>query len=146
MGAYNLYKDQHACHNEYLLNNILKGEWGFDGAVISDWGGAHDTPQAISNGLDLEFGTWTDGLGAGTVNAYDNYYLATPFVNMLNDGKADMEDLDDKARRVLRLISGQPWTIAKEMGRCALTRIMRQPAGSVTRASSFSRMTTVCFL
>ena len=104
MGAYNLYKDQHACHNEYLLNNILKGEWGFDGAVISDWGGAHDTPQAISNGLDLEFGTWTDGLGAGTVNAYDNYYLATPFVNMLNDGKADMEDLDDKARRVLRLI------------------------------------------
>lgn len=104
MGAYNLYKDQHACHNEYLLNDILKGEWGFDGAVISDWGGAHDTPQAISNGLDLEFGTWTDGLGAGTVNAYDNYYLATPFVNMLNDGKADMEDLDDKARRVLRLI------------------------------------------
>lgn len=104
MGAYNLYKDQHACHNEYLLNDILKGEWGFDGAVISDWGGAHDTPQAISNGLDLEFGTWTDGLGNGTVNAYDNYYLATPFVNMLNDGKADMEDLDDKARRVLRLI------------------------------------------
>lgn len=104
MGAYNLYKDQHACHNEYLLNDILKAEWGFDGAVISDWGGAHDTPQAISNGLDLEFGTWTDGLGTGTVNAYDNYYLATPFVNMLNDGKADMEVLDDKARRVLRLI------------------------------------------
>lgn len=104
MGAYNLYKDQHACHNEYLLNDILKEEWGFDGAVISDWGGAHDTPQAISNGLDLEFGTWTDGLGTGTVNAYDNYYLATPFLNMLNDGKADMEVLDDKARRVLRLI------------------------------------------
>ena len=104
MGAYNLYKDQHACHNEYLLNDILKEEWRFDGAVISDWGGAHDTPQAISNGLDLEFGTWTDGLGTGTVNAYDNYYLATPFVNMLNDGKADMEVLDDKARRVLRLI------------------------------------------
>lgn len=104
MGAYNLYKDQHACHNEYLLNDILKEEWGFDGAVISDWGGAHDTPQAISNGLDLEFGTWTDGLGTGTVNAYDNYYLATPFLNMLNYGKADMDELDDKARRVLRLI------------------------------------------
>lgn len=56
MGAYNLFRGEHACHNDLLLNKILKGEWGFDGAVISDWGGTHDTREAITNGLDLEFG------------------------------------------------------------------------------------------
>ena len=76
MGSYNLYKGQHCCHNQYLLNDILKGEWGFDGVVISDWGGAHDTDQAITNGLDMEFGSWTNGLSNGASNAYDNYYLA----------------------------------------------------------------------
>ncbi|MBQ8307820.1 MAG: glycoside hydrolase family 3 protein, partial [Alistipes sp.] len=62
MGSYNRYRGQHACHNDRLLNEILKQEWGFDGAVISDWGGAHNTREAIHNGLDLEFGSWTDGL------------------------------------------------------------------------------------
>ena len=59
MGAYNLYNDQHNCHNEITLNRILKGDWGFDGVVVSDWGGCHDTEQAIFNGLDMEFGTWS---------------------------------------------------------------------------------------
>ena len=65
MGSYNLYKDQHCCHNEYTLNDILRGEWGYDGVVVSDWGGTHDTDQAIHNGLDMEFGSWTDGLKGG---------------------------------------------------------------------------------
>lgn len=103
MGSYNLYKGQHCCHNKYLLKDILKGEWGFDGVVISDWGGTHDTEQAIANGLDLEFGTWTNGLSSGARNAYDNYYLAQPYLQRLKDGRAGMEELDDKVRRVLRL-------------------------------------------
>ena len=104
MGAYNIYKGQHACHNEYLLNDILKGEWDFDGVVISDWGGTHDTDQAITNGLDLEFGTWTDGLTMGATDGYDAYHLANSYLERLRDGRASVEVLNEKARRVLRLI------------------------------------------
>ncbi len=104
MGAYNFYKGQHACHNQYLLNDILKGEWGFDGAVISDWGGTHDTDEAITNGLDLEFGTWTNGLNMSSSNTYDTYYLADPYLERLRSGAASEDVLNDKVRRVLRLI------------------------------------------
>ncbi len=116
MGAYNLYKDQHACHNKYLLNDILKGEWGFDGAVISDWGGTHDTDEAIANGLDLEFGSWTNGLSNGRSNAYDNYYLADPYLARIKDGKVGTTELDDKARRVLRLIFRTAMSADKPFG------------------------------
>lgn len=104
MGAYNFYKGQHACHNQYLLNDILKGEWGFDGVVISDWGGTHDTDQAVTNGLDLEFGTWTNGLNSSSSNSYDTYYLADPYLERLRSGAASEDILNDKVRRVLRLI------------------------------------------
>lgn len=104
MGAYNLYKGQHACHNQYLLNDILKGEWKFDGVVVSDWGGVHNTDEAITNGLDMEFGSWTNGLTSGASNAYDNYYLANPYLKKLKNGEASIEVLNDKVRRVLRLL------------------------------------------
>ena len=103
MGAYNLYKNQHNCHNSILLNKILKGDWQFDGVVISDWGGCHDTEEAITNGLDLEFGTWTDGLKMGQTNAYDNYFLAQAYKRLIQEGKYTTKELDDKVRRVLRL-------------------------------------------
>ncbi len=104
MGAYNLYKGQHACHNEYLLKDILRDEWGFDGVVVSDWGGTHNTLEAIYNGLDLEFGTWTDGLTRGASNSYDNYYLARPYRELIKSGKVGTEELDQKVRNILRLI------------------------------------------
>ena len=103
MGSYNLYKNQHGCHNQYLLNDILKGEWGFDGVVVSDWGGVHDTEEAVRNGLDMEFGSWTNGLSNGASNAYDNYYLAHPYLKLLKEGKVGTKELDDKVRRILRL-------------------------------------------
>ncbi|MDD6852257.1 MAG: glycoside hydrolase family 3 C-terminal domain-containing protein [Bacteroidales bacterium] len=103
MGAYNLYKNEHNCHNEILLNNILKGEWGYDGVVVSDWGGAHDTDQAVKNGLDLEFGTWTDGLTMGKTNAYRSYFLADVYKKAILDGTYTTLELDEKVRRVLRL-------------------------------------------
>ena len=103
MGSYNLYQNQHNCHNAILLNKILKQDWGFDGVVISDWGGCHHTEEAITNGLDLEFGSWTDGLTMGATNAYDNYYLALPYKKLIQEGKYSTKELDEKVRRVLRL-------------------------------------------
>ena len=103
MGAYNRYKDQFCCHNQYLLNDILKGDWAFDGVVISDWGGTHNTQQAAYNDLDIEMGTWTDGLAWSWSNAYDKYFLAQPFLIQLKKGEIDEKVVDEKVRRILRL-------------------------------------------
>ena len=103
MGAYNLYQNQHNCHNNILLNKILKKEWGYDGVVVSDWGGTHDTEQAIMNGLDMEFGSWTNGLKDGASNAYDSYFLAQPYKKLIQEGRYTTKELDEKVRRVLRL-------------------------------------------
>ena len=104
MGSYNLYQNQHCCHNKRLLIDILKGDWKFDGVVISDWGGCHNTDEAVANGLDLEFGTWTGGATWGRSNSYDNYFLAKPYIEGIKSGKYTTKELDDKVRRVLRLI------------------------------------------
>lgn len=104
MPGYNKYNGDHACENPVLLLDILKGDWGFDGVAISDWGAVHNTDKVAQSGLDMEFGSWTNGLNWGASNAYDNYYLAKPYEKMILEGSLPMEGLDDKARRVLRLI------------------------------------------
>ena len=104
MGAYNKFRGQHTTHHEHLTNNILKGQWGFDGVVISDWGSAHDTKEAALYGLDIEMGTGTDGLTITTKNAYDFYFLARPFLAMLKTGEIEESVLDDKVSRILRLM------------------------------------------
>lgn len=96
MGAYNKFRGQHCCHNDLLLNQILKRDWGFQGLVMTDWGGAHDTKEAVLNGLDLEMGT--------NVPNYDDYYLAKPFREGIQNGTYPMSLLDDKVRRNLRVM------------------------------------------
>ena len=104
MGSYNLYNGQFNCHNEKLLVDILKGEWGFDGVVVSDWGGCRDDEEAVLNGLDIEMGTWTNGLTGAASDGYRNYHMADPYLKGLREGKYTTRELDDKVRRILRTI------------------------------------------
>ena len=95
MGAYNQFRGQHCCENDYLLNKILKGEWNFPGLVVSDWGGAHNTRECALNGLDLEM---------GTDKKYAAFYLAQPYLNLIDSGELPVTGLDDKVRRNLRVM------------------------------------------
>jgi len=104
MAAYNLYNNEHLCSNEVLLDKVLRGEWGFDGVVISDWGGVHNTLQTARHGVDLEYGSWTDGLTMGKTNAYDNYYLAEPYKEAIRKGETGTDELDARVKRILRMI------------------------------------------
>ncbi len=104
MGAYNKFRGQYTTHHKLLTNKILKKDWEFDGVVISDWSSAHSTKEAAIYGLDLEMGTGTDGLGTTTENHYDSYYLANPFYNAIKNGELNESLVDEKVRRILRLM------------------------------------------
>lgn len=96
MGAYNKLRGQHCCHNDYLLNHILKAEWGFHGLVMSDWGGAHDTFECATCGLDVE-------MGKRGSQPFEEMYMAAPLKRAVTAGGIDPALIRDKARRVLRV-------------------------------------------
>ncbi len=104
MGSYNLWNNIHCCQNDSLLNGFLKKQWGFDGAVVSDWGGVTDTWQAALGGMDIEMGSFTNGKTEDHSMGYNTYNLADPFEKLINEGKIPMSVLDEKASRVLRTI------------------------------------------
>jgi beta-glucosidase len=95
MAAYNKFRGKYCSENDYLLNTILKREWGFSGLVMSDWGAVHDTSPTVLNGLDLEMGTG---------KKYDDFFLAEPYRQGLLSGQYPMSGLDDKVRRNLRVM------------------------------------------
>jgi beta-glucosidase len=97
MSAYNKFRGVYCSENSYLLNDILKGEWGFDGVVISDWDGTHSTVGAALGGLDVEMGT-------NNKDSYDDYYLADPLMEAVENGEVPENVLDDKVRRILRIM------------------------------------------
>ena len=96
MGAYNKLRGQYCCQNDYLLSKILKGEWKFQGLVMSDWGAVHDTVQTALAGLDLEM---------GTDKPYDEYFFAKPLLEAVQKGEVPQSVLDDKVRRILRVMT-----------------------------------------
>ncbi len=107
MGAYNKIRGNYSCQNDYLLNKILKGDWNFDGVVVSDWGAVHST-NAAAAGLDIEM---------GTKNYYDNYYLANPFLAAIKKGEIDEKVLDEKVKRILRLMLRTTMSPHRTLGR-----------------------------
>lgn len=92
MSAYNKLRGSYCSENDYLLNQILKGEWKFKGIVISDWGGTHTTVNAANNGLDLEMGSGPK---------YDSYFFAQKLLDSVKAGKVSMKVIDEKVSRIL---------------------------------------------
>ena len=116
MASYNLFRGTHCCHNGYLINDILKGEWGFDGLVMSDWAGTHDTKEAVLGGLDVEFGTKVGKKMPAGESVYDIYYLANPYKEGILSGEYSIEGLDERVRRVLRLTFKTAMNVDKPFG------------------------------
>lgn len=95
MGAYNKLNGEHCCHSKMLLNRILREAWKFDGTVISDWGGVHDTKEAAESGLDIEMDV-TDG--------FSRYYMADALVQKIKAGVLPESYVDEKVRNILRMM------------------------------------------
>jgi beta-glucosidase len=95
MGAYNEYNGTNANQSKHLVMDILKGEWGYQGVLLTDWNVDINTYDAAVNGLDLEMGT--------AVDDYQDYFLARPFLEMIEAGKLPESLADEKARRILRV-------------------------------------------
>ncbi|HWE98344.1 MAG TPA: glycoside hydrolase family 3 C-terminal domain-containing protein [Caulobacteraceae bacterium] len=91
MSSYNRIGGAYASANPRLLTTILKAEWGFDGVVVSDWGGVHETLGAARAGNDLEM--------PGPALWYGEKLLAA-----VREGQVPQASIDESARRLLRLI------------------------------------------
>jgi beta-glucosidase len=88
MCAYNRVNGDYACENSYLLTDVLKKDWNFEGFVLSDWGGTHSTAKASAAGLDHEE-------PAGI-------FYGVPMKEAVESGKVPMSELDDHVHRILR--------------------------------------------
>ncbi|GAA6412012.1 glycoside hydrolase family 3 C-terminal domain-containing protein [Blautia coccoides] len=95
MGAYNQIYGEHCCQSDFLLNQILRKEWGYDGVVISDWGAVHDTVKAANSQLDIEM---------SVTNDFDDYFMANPLKKKVETGEVQEKVIDEKVTRIIALM------------------------------------------
>lgn len=95
MTAYNRLNGTFCSHSSELITEILREEWGFEGVVVSDWGAVHDTVVPAEAGLDIEMSVTSD---------FDDYFFAKPLINAVQNGKISESILDEKVRRILKLM------------------------------------------
>ncbi len=95
MGAYNQFRGSYLCENDYLLNKVLKGEWGFNGIVISDWAAVHNSVNSAKYGLDIEMGSNLP---------FDQFYFANPLLEAVKKGEVEESLIDEKVKRILRVM------------------------------------------
>lgn len=97
MCSYNRFRGPYVCENEYLMRDILKGEWGFKGTVMSDWGATHSTIESALYGLDIEMGDGEEG-------TYNEVYLADPLMEAVAQGDVPEAVVDEMASRIVRVL------------------------------------------
>lgn len=95
MGAYNKIRNEHCCQSDFLLKDILREEWGFEGVVVSDWGAVHDTEKAANSQLDVEMSVTSD---------FDDYFMANPLKKKIEAGEISEEVVDQKVLHILELM------------------------------------------
>jgi beta-glucosidase len=102
MAAYNRVNGQYCSENDFLLNQVLKQDWGFQGLVMTDWGGCHSTADAANRGLDLEMGS---NVG-GSPTAHDRDFLANRLMQAVTaeNPLVPMSRLDNMVLRNLRVM------------------------------------------
>ena len=96
MAAYNQLRGDYCCESTYLLKDILRDRWGYDGVVISDWGATHSTDKAALAGLDIEMSVTTD---------FDDYYFGQHLYNRVEAGHLPIKLIDEKITRILNLMN-----------------------------------------
>ena len=95
MGAYNKFRGDYLCENKYMLTDVLRDEWGFNGIVISDWAAVHDTKKSLESGLDIEMGTRAK---------FDDFFLADPLIEKVKAGEIAESEVDKPVRRILQVM------------------------------------------
>lgn len=95
MGAYNLLNGEHCCANQWLLDEVLRKEWKYDGTVISDWGAVHDTKKAAECSLDVEM---------DVTDTFDQHFMAVPLLEKVRNGEIAESLVDEKVRNILRMM------------------------------------------
>lgn len=93
MSAYNQFRGAYLSENDYMLNQLLREEWGFNGLVMSDWGAVHSTRESALYGLDIEMGTENGN--------YDAWYFSRALIEAVKSGEVPEEVIDEKVRRIL---------------------------------------------
>jgi beta-glucosidase len=128
MGSYNLFRGQWATQNNYLMDQVLKKEWGFRGAVISDWGAVHNTMEALWNGCDIEMGTDLSMLPKPN---YAKFFLGDTVVQLVNSGKVPMHILDEKIKRILFVMYRTKMLEGKRQAGTYNTKAHQEMAGKI---------------
>jgi beta-glucosidase len=95
MGAYNKFRGEYLCENSYMLNDVLRDEWGFEGIVISDWNAVHTSVNSLKSGLDIEM---------GTPKPFNEFFLADPLIDSVKAGKISEAEIDNHVKRIMQLM------------------------------------------
>ena len=95
MGAYNKFRGEYLCENDYMLNKVLRDEWGFKGIVVSDWAAVHSTVKSLENGLDVEM---------GTPKKFNEFFLADKLITAVKNGEVSEKEIDKHVSRILHTL------------------------------------------